>query len=201
MGCSQRCGSSRKVLMISGAKILEGLPSYGPPAIALPAEWGTRGHEGLVVEFATDTGSWIGNFQLGLGGLRFAGLHPNGQDAIVIAKGDLWIVHDQGPNAQRLLHSLTAMIEVQDPSGWIFSRQDVALVRLAPDGVRWHTRRISWDGFKTVAVNGSRIEGFAWSPLGDKWIPFEVEIQTGKAVGGSYRENDVEDWEHLYAIP
>ena len=116
--------------MISSATILAGLPPYGPMAAAFPAEWGLRGHEGTVVEFKTTTGDWVGNFEPGLGGLEFAGFHPNGVDAIVIAAGDLWAVNAQARSAQRLLPALNALLEVQNPMGWIFSRQGIALCQV-----------------------------------------------------------------------
>jgi hypothetical protein len=79
--------------MVSAATILKGLPPYGPMPTAFPREWGVLGREGTVVEFNSEEGVWVGNFQPGLGGLQFAGLHPNGLDVVVIAAGDLWIVN------------------------------------------------------------------------------------------------------------
>jgi hypothetical protein len=60
---------------------------------ALPTEWGHLGREGTVVEFVTDAGVWVGNFRPGLGGLHFAGLHPNKVDVVVIDAGDLRVVN------------------------------------------------------------------------------------------------------------
>ncbi len=74
-------------------RILPGLPPYGPMPIAFPPEWGKLGREGTVVEFKDEGETWVGSFQPGLGGLQFAGLHPNGLDGAVIAAGDLWIVN------------------------------------------------------------------------------------------------------------
>ena len=178
--------------MICAATILAGLPPYGPMPIAFPPEWGLRGREGTVVEFKSTTGDWVGNFEPGLGGLEFAGIHPNGVDAVVIAAGELWVVNGEGRTAKRLLPELNALFAVQDPDGWIFSRQDIALARFSLEGVVWHTRRISWDGFDQLAVDQATVIGLAWSAIDDIWCPFVVDIGTGATIGGSYSENDVE---------
>ena len=147
--------------MIYAATILAGLPPYGPMPAAFPSEWGLRGREGTVVEFKSTTGDWVGNFEPGLGGLQFAGIHPNRVDAIVIAAGDLWVVNCEGRTAQRLLPALNALFAVENPEGWIFSRQDIALARFSLEGVIWHTRRISWDGFDKLASDAARIRLYA----------------------------------------
>jgi hypothetical protein len=182
--------------MIYAATILAGLLPYGPMPTAFPAEWGLRGREGTVVEFKSTTGDWVGNFEPGFSGLQFAGIHPNGVDAVVIAAGDLWVVNCEGRTAQRLLSALNALFAVQNPEGWIFSRQDIAFARFSSEGVIWHTRRISWDGFDKLAVDKGTLTGLAWSPIDDRWCPFVVDVGTGATIGGSYSEGD-EGWERL----
>jgi hypothetical protein len=167
--------------------------------VAFPAEWGLRGREGTVVEFKTTTGDWVGNFEPGLEGLEFAGVHPSGVDAIVIAAGDLWVVNAQARTAQRLLPALNALLEVQNPMGWIFSRQGIALARFSLEGLVWHTRRISWDGFDKLAADEEKVTGLAYSPDG-QWYLFQVDIQTGATSGGSYSEDDLEGWERLCIV-
>jgi len=183
--------------MVSAARILPGLPPYGPMSMAFPPEWGRLGREGTVVEFKTDEGVWVGNFRPGFGGLQFAGPHPNGINVVVIAGGDLWIVDIHKRTAVRALPALEAILEVHNPEGWIFSRQGIALARLGPTGLMWHTRRLSWDGFDQLHIVQDELRGLAWSPIGDKWCPFTVELNTGKSTGGSYFSNDAEGWETL----
>ncbi|HKI85294.1 MAG TPA: hypothetical protein VKA53_00980, partial [Thermoanaerobaculia bacterium] len=81
--------------------------------------------------------------------------------------------------------------------GWIYSRQGLALARLGPAGLFWHTRRLSWDGFDQLAVSGNEMKGLAWSPMDDRWHPFRVDIRTGTSQGGSYGDDDSEGWERL----
>jgi hypothetical protein len=165
-----------------------------PNARRVSSRVGLHLHEGTVVEFKTTTGDWVGNFEPGLGGLEFAGVHPNGVDAIVIAAADLWVVNAQARTAQRLLPASNALLEVQDPMAWIFSRQGIALARFSLEGLVWHTRRISWDGFDKLAVDQEKLTGLAWLRIDGLWYPFQVDIQTGATSGGSYSEDDLEGW-------
>lgn len=179
------------------AKILSGLPPYGPMATAFPPEWGRLGREGTVVEFRAEAEAWVGNFQPGLGGLDCAGHHPDGRHAIVISGGDLWVVDPNDRTAQRLLPAIEAAFEVRDPEGWIYSRQGLALARLGRGGLIWHTRRLSWDGFDQLTILRNEMKGLAWSPVDDQWHPFRVDIRTGMSQGGSYGDEDSEEWEKL----
>jgi len=179
------------------AAILPGLPPYGPLPTAFPPEWAELGREGTVVEFGTEAGVWVGNFQPGLGGLEFAGPHPNKANAVVIAAGDLWIVDPRERTAFRMLPSLQAILEVHSPEGWVFSRDGLALARLGPKGVMWHTRRLSWDGFDQLQIVQDELKGLAWSPIDDRWCEFSVDLKTGRSTGGSYADADAEGWELL----
>jgi hypothetical protein len=178
-------------------KLLSGLPPYGPMWTAFPPEWGSIGREGTVVEFGTEAGAWVANFRSGLGGLRFASLLPDKRNAIVIAGGDLWIIELATRTAVRELPAIEAMWEVQGPEGWVFSRQGIAFARLGAQGLMWHTRRLSWDGFDQVKIDRGELRGLAWSPVGDGWCPFSVELETGRSEGGSYLHDDTEGWEIL----
>ena len=177
--------------------ILSGLPPYGPMPTAFPPEWGYLGREGTVVEFTTETGTWVANFRPGLGGLQFARSLRNTLNAIVVSAGDLWIIDLPARTASLTLPAVEAMWEVQNPDGWVMSRQDLAFVRLGPQGLMWHTRRLSWDGFDQIEINQYELRGLAWSPLDDKWCPFSVELETGKSAGGSFSQSDTEGWEML----
>ncbi len=72
--------------------VLPGLPSHGP----LPAQFPDRRRayrEGLVVRFNPDSGAeWIGNFQLGNGGLDAVLPEPGTSNVIVIAGGDAYLI-------------------------------------------------------------------------------------------------------------
>lgn len=179
------------------AKFLPGLPPYGPLPTTFPHEWGRIGREGIVVEFSSGSDTWVANFRPGLGGLQFVGIHQDNLYAIVIAAGDLWIVDLHTRTANQIVPAVDAMWHVQNPNGWVFSRQGLALARLGPGGLVWHTRRLSWDGFDQVQINQNELTGMAWSPLEDTWRSFCVDLASGKSRGGSYFPEDRECWERL----
>lgn len=183
--------------MTNSVRILAGLPAYGPMAIPIPEDWGRLGGEGLVVEFDLGSESWVANFKRGLGGLDLAAPHPRGHGAVVVSSGDLWEVDTVTRSAKCLLPAIDLALEVQSPEGWIFSRQGFALASLGPKGIEWHTRRLSWDGFNNVRIEGELVVGDAWSPMDDSWHPFRVDLQTGESKGGSFSNTDEEGWETL----
>lgn len=117
-------------------RVLPGLPAVGAPATAIPSEWGARGREGFVVEFATGSGSWTANFKPGLGGLNSVFSHPNDRDVIVVASGDLWFVDPETRQAQELLHGVNEDWGIPTEHAWILSRQGLALVSDRQEGAR-----------------------------------------------------------------
>ena len=72
------------------------------------------------------------------------------------------------------------------PDGYLLNNQGLGFLRLSADGVMWRSRRISWDGFSELRLEGQRLFGQAWSPFGDAWLPFELDVRTGETEGGSY---------------
>src|SRR5262245_3209744 len=147
------------------ARLLPGLPAQGPLATPFPAEWGKLGREGTVVELRSKAETWVVNIRPGLGGLEFAAVHPDEQHAVVLDAGELWVLDPVKHSAEYLLPSINAVFEVSEPCGWVFSRQGLALARLGPEGIIWHTRRLSWDGFDKVALTPSEVTGCGWSAI------------------------------------
>ncbi|MBS1584490.1 MAG: hypothetical protein JSS82_02900 [Bacteroidetes bacterium] len=62
---------------------------------------------------------------------------------------------------------------------------DITVVE--PNGEYWDSKRISWDGFKEVKMEGSIVSGLSWEPAdGDGiWSPFSFDIDSRVLVGGS----------------
>jgi hypothetical protein len=79
----------------------------------------------------------------------------------------------------------------------VLSVQGLAFLRLAPSGILWRTRRLSWDGFNAVRLSTETIRGDAWNPVEDRWMPFEVDLATGASEGGSFGSGDPESWQRI----
>lgn len=172
---------------------LPGLPPYGPVAVAFPPHWGSGAREGLVVEFAPNAGgAWVGNFQPGIGGVDDVRSHPNGRDVLVIANGSLWIVNPATRTADEVASAVFDVWPVTNPDGYLLNNQGIGFLRLSADGVMWKSRRISWDGFSDLRFEGERLTGQSWSPVEDTWLPFELDVRTGRVEGGSYTGPEME---------
>jgi hypothetical protein len=177
-------------------RVLEGLPPYGPMATPIPPEWGRLGRQGLVVEFAASQDDrWTANFQPGLAGLNEVLTHPNQRDVLVFSAGDAWSVDPVSRETSLVAVAIDACWTVAD--GLVLSRQSLAFLRLGASGVVWHTRRLSWDGFDDVTLDGRQLTALAWSPLTESWSPCSVDLHTGASHGGTYSHDDVEGWQRL----
>lgn len=164
--------------------VLPGLPPYGP----LARNFGGRGHsEGMVVRFIPAQGeSWIGNFCRGIGGADAVVQHPDQRRIIVIASGAGYVVDPEEPEkVVELPGAIQAVLELPDLKRVLFCEQ-VTLSAVNGCGEWWHSPRLSWDGFRSLRMEGPVVHGEAWTPDGDSWIPFTVDLSTGKCDGGSY---------------
>jgi hypothetical protein len=90
-----------------------------------------------------------------------------------------------------------ALWQLDDSDDLILSCSGLHFVRLGQNGVLWHTRRLSWDGFVEVRLTRESIEGMACYPQREEPKAFRVDLQTGRSSGGSYSEEDSEGWERL----
>ncbi|WP_431204774.1 hypothetical protein ACQ86E_06895 [Bradyrhizobium betae] len=169
-------------------EVLPGLPPYGPPAVSFtqngPREW----REGQVVCFyPSDSEPWVGNF---LGGLtRFSAVlnHPNGSDVIVIAMGEAVIVD---PETRSLRDSIGSQIEeifVLEEEKFVVFRSIVDFCAMAADNTKWHSPRISWDGFRNLTRRGLELSGEAWTPIEDAWVPFKLDLSNGQCLDAIYQ--------------
>jgi hypothetical protein len=167
--------------------LLKGLPGTGPRPVSCPPEWGRLGREGTVVSFRKRDGSmWIGNFGRGLGTETAVLPHPDGKRALVIANGAIYEVDPD--HAEPLSESdccVTAIWPVESMNALLFARSHIALMLWGARGREWDTGRLSWDGFRNVRIEGSWIEGEAWSAPDDSWPRFQVNLKTGEYTGGA----------------
>jgi len=156
-------------------------------ALGFPHEWTSLGREGLVVEFATTDGAvWVGNFRPGLGGLDDVRWHPDGRQVLVASAGALWCVNPESRMAEEIAPAILDIWEMDESGDLLFNDQGVAFFRLGRSGIVWHTQRISYDGFQKVHFEADQLVGDAWSPIEDRWLPFSVDLTTGRVDGGSY---------------
>jgi uncharacterized protein YlzI (FlbEa/FlbD family) len=168
-------------------KILNGLPAYGP----LPEQFSSTGmgkhREGFVVEFFPEDGqSWIGNFQPGLGGIDDVIEHINGDHVIILSNGQAYVVD---PETRSLINHFGSQIE------YVTSIPELKILlfgnglwfeAIGESGFIWQTRRLSWDGMRSLHHDGMVLSGEGYDPMADSWVSFTVDLSSGDSEGGSY---------------
>ena len=63
---------------------------------------------------------------------------------------------------------------------------DLEIQAINKEGRWWHTGRISWDGIRNIKIEPARLCGEAFTPVGDRWVPFTVDLTTGECQDGVY---------------
>ncbi|WP_146588924.1 hypothetical protein [Posidoniimonas polymericola] len=168
-------------------EILPGLPSTGPMPEQFSATGMGKHSEGFVVRFHSSAGDpWVGNFQGGLGECEGVYREPGLRHLIVVSAGQAYVVD---PEERALVRTfgggICHVLPVPDLELLVFDN-GIWLEGMGASGLAWKTRRLSWDGFRELRVAGSSLFGEAYTPMGDSWHEFEVDLETGEAVGGSY---------------
>lgn len=168
-------------------KILNGLPAYGP----LPEQFSSTGmgkhREGFVVEFfPRNSQNWIGNFQPGLGGVDDVIEHIDADHVIVLAGGQAYVVD---PETRSIVNDFGGQIEhvisISELQILLFGN-GLWFEAIGQSGFIWRTRRLSWDGMRSINHNGNALSGEGYDPMTDSWVPFFVDLSSGNSTGGSY---------------
>ena len=167
-------------------KPLAGLPGYGD----LPEQFSDTGEgthrEGFVVEFfpSKNRASWVGNFQRGLNSFDEVLEHPNGSSVIVVAGGAGYVIDIENRKLTNIFGGMIeTVIRVPEKNIVIFGTC-LDFEAVGASGLKWQSRRISWDGIRSLKLEDDVLKGEAWN-LDDVWIPFSLNVNTGEHEGGA----------------
>nr|WP_315142720.1 hypothetical protein [uncultured Flavobacterium sp.] len=171
-------------------EILQSLPAYGPMYISISENDETFYSEGLAVRFFKSDGTdWVANFKLGWTGLNAVYEFTNQPNILVIAGGTCYLMNpeDEKPKStfgvgyETVIKTLDGKLILQDLT-------DLTIIE--PNGERWSTERISWDGIKNLKLEGNLVSGLSFDPLNNKkeWVEFVVDLEKRNVKGGSYRQ-------------
>ena len=129
---------------------------------------------------------WVGNFQGGFGECHGVFLHPNRRHLIVVATGQAYVVD---PESRALIHHFGAdiakVVEVPENDALVFTN-GLWFEAYGATGYLWRSRRLSWDGVRSLSRTALTLWGEAYSPLDDDWHRFSVDLTSGHVEGGSY---------------
>ncbi len=53
-------------------------------------------------------------------------------------------------------------------------------------GLAWESARLSWEGLRLGAVDGSVLHGFGWDVRSDRELPFTLNLRNGEHTGGGF---------------
>jgi hypothetical protein len=170
--------------------VLPGLPPYGETPTRFTATGFGTHSEGLVVEFRPeDRPAWVGNFVRGLAAFDWVGAHPNEHDALVVAGGQGYVVDTEGRTLISTFGgAIVASIRYPPQRAVIFNHQGLFFEAVGPSGRLWKSRRISWDGMRSIEVHEAILSGESWNALDDSWRKFRLDLITGAVMGGAYPE-------------
>ncbi len=142
--------------------------------------------EGFVVEFnPVGSPAWVGNFQPGSTSLYQIIQEPESETVLLIAGGQAYAVNER---SGALLGAYASDIEfVERSASATVTGDNLGFTSYLDGRLLWRTRRISWDGFRNLRIEGGSICGEAWC-FDDTWHSFSVDLVTGQASGGSYIE-------------
>lgn len=173
---------------LSHCRELPGLSGVGAHPRQYSASGSGMHREGYVVEFTPTQGpQWVGNFQAGIGHCSDLIEFTNNKSVLVVAKGQGYLVDAQSG-------ALLAQYECDIDFLQKIPDEDMVIAGTATDFSAyrgaftiWRTRRISWDGFRNLAVQANELTGEAWC-FDDSWHRFSVDLKNGDVTGGSYAE-------------
>jgi hypothetical protein len=170
-------------------EVLPGLPTYGPMAISFTKNGAREHREGLVVRFyPTKSEPWVGNFIGGMTACNIVLEHPNETYVIVVARGEAHIVD---PERRVVLDRMMADIQQAfslPALGFVVFQGLTDFSALKADNSGWRSPRISWDGIRNVKVRETELLGEAYTPIGDTWVPFKLDLLNGHCTDGIYEK-------------
>jgi len=132
-----------------------------------------------------DGSTWVGNFECS-GHVRNQIVpHPDQRRLVVSTDTTLWCV-DVEQQLAKAVGPAPHAIWVHESGDLVVDCQGLSIYRLGRSGVIWYTPRISWDGIRSVRISQDQLDGEAWSPIENCWLPFSVDLSSGAVKGGSY---------------
>jgi hypothetical protein len=136
-----------------------------------------------------DRTPWTGFFALGFDSPHVVNALSScpDQDSLCVAVGGYaYIVKTSDPRQWfRVEQRPVVDLRAHSESGLLIFAGFTTISALGPEGVRWTTNRLSWEGITITGIAGGRLQGRGWDAMSDKEVPFEVDLSTGKHTGGA----------------
>ena len=148
------------------------------------------GRDGVLLRIIPVRGtSWVGTFAFGNDIPKaVTGVYscPDPDSLCVISKGEGYLVSATEPTLwQRIdIYPILDVRIMKDVELLLFS-DHTKIAAYDPQGHRWTTKDLSWDGIEITDVTTEQVCGLGWDSPMQRDVEFMVDLQTGKHVGGS----------------
>jgi hypothetical protein len=112
---------------------------------------------------------------------------PRADDLLAVAGGYAYLIDTRAPER--------ALFVPLRPVAQVLSALEADLILLAgfyrvaaigPEGLRWESERLSWEGVTMSEIVGNEVHGTGWDMKSDREVPFSVDLSTGKHRGGGF---------------
>jgi hypothetical protein len=156
------------------------------PHFYYPGASSGGGRDGLIVRIQSCGGApWLATFAFGQSsarGVRTGILTtPDPQRLCVIARGGGYFVNANDPTSWERVQA-QPIIDVRQiaKQQMIVFADFTRLVAYGPEGKKWKSDRLGWDGVRITDVTDKVIKGETTDPMnGDKVVSFVIDLFTG----------------------
>ena len=147
------------------------------------------GRDGLLVQVRPERGQpWLGTFASGRvtpKGISGIFTTPDPQRLCIVSKGEGYLVNATAPTKWERIRA-TPIIDVCSirAKEIIVFANLTELVAYSSAGMKWRTKRLTWDGLRITKVTDALIEGEFWDIRTEAKGCFVVDLATGTHEGG-----------------
>jgi hypothetical protein len=169
-------------------ELTEGLCSASSRHYYYPGASTTGGRDGIFVEVRPEhSPSWLATFAFGeIAPKGTSGIFttPDPQRLCVVAKGSGYFVFANDPTSWEPVRVIP-IIDVRPIRAHeiIVFAEFTRLVAYGPTGIKWSTKRLSWDNLKITEVTDTFIKGEFWDIRSEEIAEFVVDLATGTHEG------------------
>ena len=112
---------------------------------------------------------------------------PVPDDLLAVAGGYGYLIHTATPGAADFLplRPVCAVLPAPQENLLLLAGFHTVLA-VGPQGIRWQTARLSWEGVTLGEVRDGTLHGTGWDMFSDRDLPFRVDLRTGGHEGGGY---------------
>lgn len=142
----------------------------------------------LVVVSPRARAPWLGMFAFGYASPKSrTGLYswPVPDRLCVVSSGSGYLVNVNEPAEYESLEvePILEVLPIGEREIVVFANY-TELFSYGRGGLKWKSKRVSWDGFKITTTNSEFVEGQVWNPRVEANTYFRVALADGKTEGG-----------------